>query len=51
MERVVEIGGGFFKARDLKALAAWYREHLGAPVEPEQTYGAFTPAAAGAPTV
>src|SRR6188472_1776308 len=47
MERVLGIGGVFFKARDPKALAAWYREHLGVPVEPEQTYGAFTSAAAG----
>ena len=39
MEQVVGIGGVFFKARDPKALAAWYREHLGVPVEPEQTYG------------
>jgi predicted enzyme related to lactoylglutathione lyase len=47
MERVLGIGGVFFKARDPKGLAAWYREHLGVPVEPEQTYGAFTSAAAG----
>src|SRR5271157_1833016 len=47
MEQVVGIGGVFFKARDPKALAAWYREHLGVPVEPEHTYGAFTSAAAG----
>src|SRR6266849_1048861 len=47
MEQVVGIGGVFFKARDPKALAAWYREHLGVPVEPGQTYGAFTSAAAG----
>src|SRR5208282_2577204 len=32
MEQVVGIGGVFFKARDPKALAAWYREHLGVPV-------------------
>ena len=47
MEQVVGIGGVFFKARDPKALAVWYREHLGVPVEPEHTYGAFTSAAAG----
>lgn len=47
MEKVVGIGGVFFKARDPKALAAWYREHLGVPVEPGQTYGAFTSATAG----
>ena len=33
MERVVGIGGVFFKARDPKALAAWYRQHLGMPLE------------------
>lgn len=27
------LGGVFFKARDRKALAAWYRDHLGLPVE------------------
>ena len=45
MERVLGIGGVFFKARDPKALAAWYRDHLGVPVEAGQTYGAFTSAA------
>ncbi len=47
MEKVIGIGGVFFKARDPKALAAWYRDHLGVPVEPEQTYGSFISAAAG----
>jgi len=47
MERLLGIGGVLFKARDAKALAAWYREHLGVLVEPEQTYGAFTSSAAG----
>ena len=42
MERVVGIGGVFLKARDPKALAAWYRDHLGVPVDPGQTYGALT---------
>src|SRR5437764_10223874 len=50
MERVLGIGGVFFKARDPQALAAWYREHLGVPVEPGQTYAAFS-AAAGDQTV
>ena len=27
------IGGVFFKARDKAALSAWYRDHLGVPVE------------------
>lgn len=29
MARVTGIGGVFFKARDPKALSAWYAEHLG----------------------
>jgi glyoxylase I family protein len=29
MERVTGIGGMFFRARDPKALARWYAEHLG----------------------
>jgi len=32
MKRVTGIGGIFFKARDPKALAAWYRDHLGMDV-------------------
>ncbi|HEX7940192.1 MAG TPA: VOC family protein [Gemmatimonadaceae bacterium] len=34
MKRVTGIGGIFFKARDPKALGAWYREHLGIDVQP-----------------
>ena len=34
MTRVTGIGGIFFKAADPKALAEWYRVHLGLPVEP-----------------
>ena len=51
MERILGIGGVFLKARDPKALAAWYREHLGVPVEAGQTYGALASAGAGEPTV
>ena len=51
MERVVGIGGVFCKARDPKTLAAWYREHLGLPVEPDQTYASLTSAATGEMTV
>lgn len=29
MERVVGIGGTFFRARDAEQLRAWYAEHLG----------------------
>jgi predicted enzyme related to lactoylglutathione lyase len=34
MERVQGIGGVFFKCRDKAALAAWYRDNLGIPVQP-----------------
>lgn len=51
MERVLGIGGVFFKARDPKALAEWYREHLGVPVVAEQTYGPFTSQQPGEQTV
>jgi predicted enzyme related to lactoylglutathione lyase len=33
MERITGIGGVFFRARDREALGAWYREHLGVPVD------------------
>lgn len=33
MRRVTGIGGIFFKAKDPKALAEWYRVHLGLNVE------------------
>lgn len=51
MERVVGFGGVFFKARDSKALASWYREHLGLPVEVGQTFGPFRSQGAGEETV
>lgn len=33
MAKVTGIGGVFFKAKDPKALAAWYAEHLGVNLE------------------
>jgi predicted enzyme related to lactoylglutathione lyase len=33
MAKVTGIGGVFFKAKDPKALAAWYAEHLGVKLE------------------
>ncbi|HEY4978545.1 MAG TPA: hypothetical protein VII25_05205, partial [Candidatus Acidoferrum sp.] len=33
MRRVTGIGGVFFKAKDPKALGAWYRTHLGVDVQ------------------
>lgn len=35
MKRVVGIGGIFFKAKDPKALQAWYVKHLGLPMTPD----------------
>ncbi len=45
--KVAAIGGVFFRARDPKALAAWYREHLGVPVEGDGAYGTFSVDSAG----
>lgn len=33
MERVVGLGGIFFKAKDPAKLKAWYRDYLGLPVD------------------
>lgn len=41
MERVLGIGGVFFKARDPQSLARWYRDNLGVALEPDQSYGLF----------
>ncbi|HLM70107.1 MAG TPA: VOC family protein [Thermoplasmata archaeon] len=38
MEKVLGIGGLFFRARDPEALAQWYQEHLGVKVVPT-SYG------------
>jgi glyoxylase I family protein len=35
MEKVQGIGGVFFRARDPKALAEWYRDHLGVALVPD----------------
>ena len=35
MEKVTGIGGLFFRARDPRILANWYRDHLGVAVVPE----------------
>jgi predicted enzyme related to lactoylglutathione lyase len=51
MEAVDGIGGVFFKARDPRGLAAWYREHLGIPVDADQTYATLASRAAGEHTV
>jgi len=41
MEKVTGIGGIFFKASDSKSLGAWYRDHLGIPVDPSYGGGSF----------
>lgn len=51
MERVTGVGGIFFRAQDPGALAAWYRDHLGVPVEDDQTYATFESSGSGAQTV
>ncbi len=51
MQHILGIGGVFFKARDPQALAAWYREHLGVPVESDQTYGVIKSQSAEEQTV
>ena len=33
MERVLDVGGIFFKAKDPAKLKAWYRDHLGLPTD------------------
>jgi len=35
MEKVLGIGGFFFRARDPRALAEWYRQHLGVDLVPD----------------
>ncbi len=39
MQRVTGIGGVFFKAKDTKALVAWYEKHLGVPFVDNSYYG------------
>ena len=51
MEKVLGIGGVFLKARDPKALANWYCEHLGISIESGQTHGMMISAGAGEMTV
>jgi len=51
MEKVQGIGGVFLKARDPKALANWYREHLGIAIEAGGTHGVLMSSAADEMTV
>ena len=50
MERAV-LGGIFFKAKDPKGLAEWYRDNLGIPIEAGQTYASFKSEASDEMTV
>ena len=50
MEKVLGIGGLFFRARDSKALAEWYEKHLGITKTPTD-YGTSPWFQAGGPTV
>lgn len=47
MAKITGVGGIFFKSRDPKALAAWYRDVLG--LATEDWGGARFPAASGGP--
>ena len=40
-ERVTGIGGVFFKAKDPKALGAWYQDKLGVAIQPGSSFGMF----------
>jgi predicted enzyme related to lactoylglutathione lyase len=51
METILGIGGIFFKVRDPTKLAVWYREHLGVPVEMNQSCATLVSSAPGEPTV
>jgi len=42
MERVLGIGGVFFKAKDPKALGAWYAKHLGLPIDESYSGAMFS---------
>ena len=50
MEKVVGIGGLFFRAHDPKALGQWYLQHLGIALEPTSEGGTVWQQEAG-PTV
>lgn len=42
MEKVAGIGGVFIRAKDPKALALWYQQHLGVPLYPDSACGSFS---------
>ena len=51
MERITGIGGVFFRAKDPKRLAEWYRDTLGIPVDAGQSYASLMSAGADEMTV
>lgn len=48
-QRVTGIGGIFFKAKNTKKLGAWYKKHLGLPLDPVWGGWAFHWREAGSP--
>jgi len=42
MQRVIGLGGIFFKARDPERLYQWYEKHLGIKREPDGTGAVFS---------
>ncbi|PAU93968.1 glyoxalase [Aliifodinibius salipaludis] len=40
MKKVIGIGGIFFKSENPTKLAAWYKKHLGLPID--ESYGGYT---------
>ena len=48
MQKVLGIGGFFFRAKDPGALAEWYRDHLGIDIVPQDAKGQPWVAAGGA---
>ncbi len=46
-EKVAGIGGFFFRAKDPKALASWYEQHLGVGLTPTSTGGSVWQQEAG----
>ena len=47
MEKVLGIGGVFFKSKDPKGLAKWYADNLGVPVVTGEAYGTLASEGAG----
>jgi len=43
MEKVIGIGGVFFKSRQPEKLAEWYRQHLGVEIDPSFGGAIFGP--------